>query len=85
MLMRNAAHSHALTKHRRLKNKEVTALTPLSIRGVGPVLESNLYKHFSTYESIMKATEADLVKVQSIGPRTAKAIRKALDKRHQSV
>lgn len=83
MLMRNAAHSHALAKHRSIKNAKVTARTPLNIPGVGAVLENNMYKHFTTYDSIMDATVADLVKVQSIGPLTARAIRKAIEEKRQ--
>ena len=85
MLMRNAAHSHALAKHRNIKNAKMTERTPLNIPGVGPILENNLYKHFTTWGSIMEATEAELAKVQSIGPMKARAIYNDIKERRQSV
>lgn len=83
MLTRNAAHSHALAKHRNLKNTKITQRTPLNIPGVGAVLESNLYKHFVTYDSILAASQKDLQGVQSIGPLKAQSVHRSLQEKHR--
>lgn len=83
MLIRNAAHNHALGRHRRIKTAQLTERTPLNIPGVGSALEANLYHHFETYEGILTATEEDLARVPSVGPSRARKIRAELDTRRR--
>ncbi len=49
-----------------------------ALPGVGPKIARNLITKFKTVEKLMKAKEAQLEKVDGIGPEKAKAIRKLL-------
>ncbi len=49
-----------------------------SLPFVGPKLAKELLKHFGTVESIFTASERDLARVEGIGPKKAKEIRRVL-------
>ncbi len=49
-----------------------------SLPFVGPKLAKELLKHFGTVESVFTASERDLARVEGIGPKKAKEIRKVL-------
>lgn len=79
ILLRNAAHNHALRNHRKIKNADISKRAPLLIRGIGYRSEQKLYEHFTSLESIANASQDALADV--VGQRKADVIRLELSKR----
>ena len=79
ILLRNAAHNHALRNHRDLKNVGISKRAPLLIEGIGFRSEQKLYEHFTSLESIINASQDALAVV--IGQRKAEVAYLELSKR----
>ncbi|MFM9426716.1 DNA ligase (NAD+) [Variovorax sp. GrIS 2.14] len=67
------------------KSKETTLprfLFGLGVRHVGESTAKDLAKHFGKLDSIMDATEAELLEVNDVGPVVAKSLRTFFDQPH---
>jgi excinuclease ABC subunit C len=64
--LRDEAHRFAITKHRAKRQKKASASPLDMIEGVGPKAKQILLKHFSSLESIKKATLEELSHVPGI-------------------
>ncbi|MDO8538414.1 MAG: ERCC4 domain-containing protein, partial [archaeon] len=59
--------------------KELQQFIVESLPSVGPTLAKNLLKHFGSVKKVFNASEKQLVKVEKIGEKKAKEIRKIVD------
>lgn len=76
--IRDESHRFAITYHRKLRSRALLASKLDDIAGVGPAKRRDLLRYFGSLEALAAASEADLQRVGSVGPRTAKEIRRAL-------
>jgi excinuclease ABC subunit C len=58
--LRDEAHHHAITFHRKTKRKEDKKIDLLNIKGIGPAKIKRLVDYFGTFEAISKSSEAEL-------------------------
>lgn len=74
--IRDEAHRFAITYHRNLRSKSLTASSLDTIPGVGAISKKKLLKKFVTIKRIKEASLNDLQSV--VGKRTAESIKKNL-------
>jgi excinuclease ABC subunit C len=58
--LRDSAHNHAITFHRKTKRKEDKKIDLLNVKGIGPAKIKRLIDFFGTFEAIQKADEKSL-------------------------
>ena len=62
-----------------LTEKELQQFIVESLPSVGPTLAKNLLKHFGSVKKVFSSTEKQLLKVEKIGEKKAKEIRKIIE------
>ncbi len=72
--IRDEAHRFAVSYHRRLRGKKVTATVLSEIPGLGQAKIAELLRVFGSVDSIKSASLKDLQKARGIGPGLARAI-----------
>lgn len=72
-----------LKKRKPLTLKEQQEYLIEGLPGIGPNLSKSLLKEFKNVKNIMNADELDLQKVEKIGPKKAKLIKKVLEEYYQ--
>lgn len=75
-------HISLLKKRKPLTLKEQQEFIIESLPGVGPTLAKNLLKKFKSVKKVMNAKEDALKKVEKIGDKKAKEIRKVIQKKY---
>ncbi|MEO0122552.1 MAG: excinuclease ABC subunit UvrC [candidate division WOR-3 bacterium] len=76
--IRDEAHRFAITYHRKVRIKQVTASALDRIPGIGEKRKVILLKHFGSVDAIKKAGEEDISKLPGIGKKIARVIYEAL-------
>jgi excinuclease ABC subunit C len=77
--IRDEAHRFAITHHRNRRSKSMVESTLDEVPGLGEVRRTTLLKHFGSLRKLRAATVEELALVPGIGPRTAEAIKEAVD------
>jgi excinuclease ABC subunit C len=72
--VRDEAHRFAITFHRETRSKALEVSRLNAIPGIGANKKKALLLHFGSVEAIRGATEAELARVEGIGPRLAKIV-----------
>jgi excinuclease ABC subunit C len=72
--VRDEAHRFAITYHRSIRAKQLTASVLDEIEGVGPTRKRALMQHFGSVRAIMDADLNALLHVPDLGEATAKKI-----------
>jgi len=72
--IRDEAHRFAVTYHRTLRDKKLTASVLDNIPDIGDKTKKLLLKYFGSVEKISEATLDDLVSAEGIGEKTARKI-----------
>ncbi len=78
MRVRDEAHRFAVSYHRKVRSKAMTATPLQQVEGVGPVRRRALLKHFGSLKNIREATLAQLEAAPSMNAKTARAVFEAL-------
>ncbi len=78
--IRDEAHRFAITYHRTLRGKRALSSVLDKISGIGKVKKSLLIERFKDVSGIALASEEELLSVDGIGEKQAKAIKEALKK-----
>jgi excinuclease ABC subunit C len=76
--VRDEAHRFAITHHRNRRSKSMVESTLDDVPGLGEVRRKTLLKHFGSLRKLREATPEDIAQVPGIGPRTAAAIKEAV-------
>ena len=76
--LRDEAHRFAVTYHRRLRQKSLSASILDAIPNVGPKRKQALLQHFGSIEAIREASLDGLLSVKGIPRSVAENIRKHL-------
>jgi excinuclease ABC subunit C len=74
MRIRDEVHRRAISYHRRLRGKDLTASILDKIPGIGPKKKRSLLNHFVSLDAVAGAAVEDLLKVPGITPAQAKNI-----------
>ena len=69
--MRDESHRFAITYHRKLRSKNISASSLDDIAGIGKKRKMNLLKEFGTIEGIKKASIEELAKTEGMNQKTA--------------
>ncbi len=77
--VRDEAHRFAITFHRELRGKGMTASILDEVAGLGPVRKKALFKHFKSFKNIRAATVEELQEVPGIPDEVAEEIRRIID------
>lgn len=77
-------HISLLRKRKPLTLKEQQEFIIESLPGVGPTLSKNLLKKFKSVKKVMNAKEINLKKVEKIGDKKAKELRKVIREKYSS-
>ncbi|HEY4712311.1 MAG TPA: excinuclease ABC subunit UvrC [Dehalococcoidia bacterium] len=77
---RDEAHRFAISYHRKLRHKEVTASALDNIPGIGPKRKRALLKKFGSIEAIKEASLEELSQTEGITPALAKKVKEGLVK-----
>ena len=70
-------------KRSRMSEKELQEYIVSGLPHVGPTLAKNLLKKFKTIEKVFTTQDKDLLKVDKIGKKKAKKIRKIIKKKYR--
>lgn len=65
-------------KRSNLSPSELKEYVVSAIPDIGPVVSQNLLRHFKTIQAIFSSSEGDLMKVDLVGPETARRIREVV-------
>ncbi len=76
---RDEAHRFAITHHRGRRSKSMVESVLDNVPGLGELRRKALLKHFGSLRKLKGARLDDIAQVPGIGPRTAIAIKTALD------
>jgi excinuclease ABC subunit C len=76
--LRDEAHRFAISYHRKVRGKKLTASILDQISGVGIKRKLALLKYFGSVDAIRKASEEDIAKAPGIGKKFARIIYEAL-------
>lgn len=76
--VRDEAHRFAVSHHRSLRSKRMTASALDTVRGLGETRRKALVTHFGSLAKLRQATLADITAVPGIGVATATAVLEAL-------
>ncbi|WP_340538332.1 excinuclease ABC subunit UvrC [Nocardioides sp. GXZ039] len=77
--VRDEAHRFAITHHRGRRSKTMVESMLDDVPGLGEVRRKTLLKHFGSLKKLREADVADIAQVPGIGPRTAEAIKDAVE------
>jgi excinuclease ABC subunit C len=77
--IRDEAHRFAITHHRSRRSKSMVESLLDEVPGLGEVRRKSLLRAFGSLRKLRAATAGEIAAVPGIGPRTAEAIRGALD------
>lgn len=72
-----------LTRRKPLTLKEQQELIIESLPGVGPTLSKSLLSQFKSVKKIINAKESQLQKIDKIGPKKAKEIKKVIEQEYE--
>ncbi|MCL8024416.1 excinuclease ABC subunit UvrC [Nocardioides bruguierae] len=77
--LRDEAHRFAITHHRSRRSKSMVESVLDDVPGLGEVRRKTLMTHFGSLKKLRAATVEEIAAVPGIGPRTATAIKTAVD------
>ncbi|MDP8297501.1 MAG: excinuclease ABC subunit C, partial [Candidatus Orphnella occulta] len=72
--VRDEAHRFAISYHRILRRRGLSASALDEIKGIGPIRKAELIKYFGSLDNIKTAGIAELKKVNFVDEKEAKAI-----------
>jgi excinuclease ABC subunit C len=72
--LRDEAHRYAITYHRKLRSKNISASSLDDIAGIGKKRKMNLLKEFGTIDNIKKASIEELAKTEGMNLKTAENV-----------
>ena len=72
--IRDESHRFAITSNRKKKTRSINRSSLDNIRGLGPKKKKDLLKYFKSIQSIKRASESELCKVNGISIKLAKEI-----------
>ncbi|MBO0847075.1 MAG: excinuclease ABC subunit UvrC [Nocardioides sp.] len=78
--VRDEAHRFAITHHRSRRSKSMVESMLDDVPGLGEVRRKTLVKHFGSLKKLRAAEVGEIAQVPGIGPRTALAIKDAVDR-----
>jgi len=78
--VRDEAHRFAITHHRSRRSKSMVESMLDDVPGLGEVRRRTLVKHFGSLKKLRAAEVDQIAQVPGIGPRTAAAIKDAVDR-----
>ena len=78
--VRDEAHRFAITHHRSRRSKSMVESLLDDVPGLGEVRRKTLVKHFGSLKKLREAEVDEIAQVPGIGPRTAAAIKDAVDR-----
>lgn len=78
--VRDEAHRFAITHHRNRRSKSMVESVLDGVPGLGEVRRRTLLRHFGSLRKLRAATVEEIAAVPGVGPRTAAAIKEALDR-----
>jgi len=78
--VRDEAHRFAITHHRSRRSKSMVESMLDDVPGLGEVRRRTLVKHFGSLKKLRAAEVGEIAQVPGIGPRTAVAIKDAVDR-----
>jgi len=78
--IRDEAHRFAITHHRSRRSKTMVESLLDDVPGLGEVRRRTLVKHFGSLKKLRTADVGEIAQVPGIGPRTALAIKDAVDR-----
>jgi excinuclease ABC subunit C len=85
MRIRDEVHRRAISYHRKLRKKGLTASALDRIPGIGPKKKQALLNHFISLDAVAGATVEELLKVPGIPPPLAERIAGFLSGRADSI
>lgn len=77
--VRDEAHRFAITHHRNRRSKSMVESVLDGVPGLGEVRRKTLLRHFGSLRKLRAATVEEIAAVPGVGPRTAAAIKAALE------
>ncbi|MBM7520580.1 excinuclease ABC subunit UvrC [Nocardioides nitrophenolicus] len=77
--VRDEAHRFAITHHRNRRSKSMVESLLDDVPGLGEVRRKTLLRHFGSLRKLRAATVEEIAAVPGVGPRTASAIKEALE------
>ncbi|NYG55775.1 excinuclease ABC subunit UvrC [Nocardioides perillae] len=77
--IRDEAHRFAINHHRSRRSKSMVESALDDVPGLGEVRRRTLLKHFGSLKKLREADVEQIAQVPGIGPRTAEAIKGAVD------
>jgi excinuclease ABC subunit C len=78
--VRDEAHRFAITHHRSRRSKSMVESLLDDVPGLGEVRRRTLVKHFGSLRKLRAAEVDEIAQVPGIGPRTAQAIKDAVER-----
>jgi excinuclease ABC subunit C len=72
--VRDESHRFAITYHRKLRSKNISASSLDDIPGIGKKRKVNLLKEFGTIDNIKNASVEDLAKTEGMNQKTAENV-----------
>lgn len=78
--VRDEAHRFAIAHHRNRRSKSMVESVLDGVPGLGEVRRKTLLRHFGSLRKLRAATVEEIAAVPGVGPRTAAAIKDALDR-----
>jgi excinuclease ABC subunit C len=78
--VRDEAHRFAITHHRSRRSKSMVESLLDDVPGLGEVRRRTLVKHFGSLKKLRAAEVGEIAQVPGIGPRTALAIKDAVER-----
>ena len=72
--VRDESHRFAITYHRKLRSKNISASSLDDIPGIGKKRKVNLLKEFQTIDNIKKASVDELAKIEGMNQKTAENV-----------
>lgn len=78
--VRDEAHRFAINHHRNRRSKSMVESVLDGVPGLGEVRRRTLLRHFGSLRKLRAATVEEIAAVPGVGPRTAAAIKEALDR-----
>jgi excinuclease ABC subunit C len=78
--VRDEAHRFAITHHRSRRSKSMVESVLDDVPGLGEVRRKTLVKHFGSLKKLRAAEADEIAQVPGIGPRTAAAIKDAVER-----
>ena len=72
--VRDESHRFAITYHRKLRSKDITASSLDDIPGIGKKRKTNLLKEFQTLDNIKNASIDELAKIEGMNQKTAENV-----------